>query len=441
MAILRCDPNVVGGDNNGSTWEDAYSSLQTAINAANVDDEVWVKEGTFSGATIALATGVLVYGGFNSALTGLGGTVAGRAWETDKTIIDGEDTRRCCQAVSTNGGWRLDGFHLDDGYDITDGGGGFYCFAGADTEGLCTLENLIFTGCSAGTSENGGGVAINGPSFPVALDNVQAITCVAQFGAGIHFNCSQTGATIKNCYCYNCTSQSHGGGMMILNGESIEDCEFDSNISGFHGGGLYCSDSTCTIKNIKSTGNDADARGGGIYTNAASIENCLVAGNDADDGGAGMTLYGDATITLNNATIADNTTESGLNVTGTTTVNAANCIVWGNPVELEEEDTATINITYSCVEGGASGTGNISTTPSFLGTGDDPYDLDSDSTCIDAGDGADAPTLDILGRARYDDENTSNTGTGTPAYTDMGCYEFQGAVTAPQSSIFMMCNF
>ncbi|NUP46915.1 MAG: hypothetical protein HOW97_06305 [Catenulispora sp.] len=35
---------------------------------------------------------------------------------------------------------------------------------------------------------------------------------------------------------------------------------------------------------------------------------------------------------------------------------------------------------------------------------------------------------DILGHARYDDTNTPNTGTGTPAFADRGAFEYQGVV-------------
>jgi predicted outer membrane repeat protein len=52
-------------------------------------------------------------------------------------------------------------------------------------------------------------------------------------------------------------------------------------------------------------------------------------------------------------------------------------------------------------------------------------ELTCSSTIIDAGDGSAAPSTDILGRSRVDSTCRSNTGTGTPNYTDIGAYERQ----------------
>jgi hypothetical protein len=62
----------------------------------------------------------------------------------------------------------------------------------------------------------------------------------------------------------------------------------------------------------------------------------------------------------------------------------------------------TTTATYSDVQGGYTGTGNI-----------------------DAADGDAAPELDIEGNPRVDDTATANTGVGTPSYADMGAYEYQ----------------
>lgn len=84
---------------------------------------------------------------------------------------------------------------------------------------------------------------------------------------------------------------------------------------------------------------------------------------------------------------------------------------------------------------GIDGGGNIDGTPDFtnsnsaagsdgiFATRDDGLRLGPDSLCLDAADGDTAPSTDILSHARVDINNVNDTGTGTPAYTDMGAYE------------------
>jgi hypothetical protein len=65
----------------------------------------------------------------------------------------------------------------------------------------------------------------------------------------------------------------------------------------------------------------------------------------------------------------------------------------------------------------------------YLAAASDSYEiydlrLGDGSVCRDAADGDAAPTMDILGNARYDVTTVTDTGTGTPTYADMGAYEY-----------------
>jgi hypothetical protein len=94
----------------------------------------------------------------------------------------------------------------------------------------------------------------------------------------------------------------------------------------------------------------------------------------------------------------------------------SNCIMYGNgPLEIE----GSFNISYSDIQGGYPGTGNISDTPCFISGTHSDYHLNPDSSlCIDAGNPA--PEFN-------DPEDPSNPGFALwPAlgdlHNDMGVY-------------------
>jgi hypothetical protein len=57
--------------------------------------------------------------------------------------------------------------------------------------------------------------------------------------------------------------------------------------------------------------------------------------------------------------------------------------------------------------------------------GHNPDDETERNPCIDAANGDDAPVTDFDGNPRVDDPQTTNTGSGSPGYVDMGAFEYQ----------------
>jgi hypothetical protein len=74
------------------------------------------------------------------------------------------------------------------------------------------------------------------------------------------------------------------------------------------------------------------------------------------------------------------------------------CIIWGNSSQLG----GAFNATYNCIQGGYSGTGNISDDPLFTYPDDNDFHLDPNSPCVDTGDPnfTDSNDKDIDGECR-----------------------------------------
>jgi predicted outer membrane repeat protein len=211
-----------------------------------------------------------------------------------------------------------------------------------------------------------------------------------------------------------------------------EDSSFSYNSSTTDvGGALYLGSSiTNTIKRGKFDNNTSFLNGGAIWSDGpATIKECLFTANESTTG-AGGAIYkfrapSSGQMDVINCTFNGNLSFSGGNaIDGDSTCVVKNGNVWNTSSGIN----TGVTVTYSNVEGGYTGTGNKNSNPLFCGVGDDPYDLCIGSPCIDCADAnAPAETTDILGRVRYDDPFTPNTGVGTPPYVDMGCYEYSGS--------------
>ena len=94
--------------------------------------------------------------------------------------------------------------------------------------------------------------------------------------------------------------------------------------------------------------------------------------------------------------------------------------------------SSTPLVTYSDIEGGYVGTGNINADPLFVDPTNGDFHLGQGSPCIDAGDNSapNLPLTDIDGKDRkIDDPAVVDTGNGTPPIVDMGADEFNAVQT------------
>jgi len=257
------------------------------------------------------------------------------------------------------------------------------------------------------------------------LSGFSVVNGDASFGGGIY--CVDASPTIVNNKIGSNTTSGYGGGI-YCNGSSstITDNTIINNIAGGYGGGIYCTGGTPRIENNVITNNRTNVYSGGGVRLAgsfpASFANNLIYGNKAATDGGGISANRDLTIL--NCTVCSNEADrygGGAGGASGCTLTITNSILWNNLAHLTDDQIygpGTVSVSYSDVEGGWPGTGNIDAYPEFVHLGFGDFHLTSISPCIDAGDNAapGLPSTDFEGDYRV-------FGLGTPT-VDMGVDEF-----------------
>jgi hypothetical protein len=329
----------------------------------------------------------------------------------------------------------------------------------------CTFSGNI---CGGGLAEGRGGGMYNGSNSPVIMGCTFSSNVAIGFqdytglGGGMcNYDTSQ--AAIIDC-AFVKNSGYQGGGMYNWSASpQVTDCTFVRNLAEPYlydtGAGVHNDGSSPIVTNCTFLGNGfemANAAGGMFNENGSDpvLSNCLFAGNQGLEAG-GVGNYSSAATIINSTfsgNRAGNIFAAGA-LWGSATV--ANSIFWGNTVDIQKEVGDVATVTYSNVQGGFTGTGNINIDPFFVrapdpgsdavwGTDDDDYGdlhLQDGSPCIDAADCTALPAdvhdldddgdtdepipYDLDGNPRIaDDPDTDDTGVGFPC-VDMGAFEFQ----------------
>ena len=431
--VYRVDADSGAGSPDGSTWANAFPTIQAAIDHAVAQGassgnpaELWVAEGTYTAAAhpvVTMAQYVHLYGGFAATETAR----SQRDWEANETIIDGENARGCIWTNSITS-TTLDGFTVTRGRD--DYGSGMHNYNSSPTVANCIFANNT-TGISGGgmfnnvssstvtdctfvdnSSTHGGGMD-NYNCSPVVTNCTFSGNTVSNLGGGM-VN-TESYPTVTNC-AFSLNAAAQGGGVHNLNSPSaaLMNCTFAENTA-TEGAGMYSNSSSATVTNCRFLNNAANVSAGGMFNEGSSINlvNCTFSGNTAGNGGC-MHNMGLTTVSAMNCTFAANRAVlGGLAYLYSGDTSFTNCIAWGNtPSGSHMDSLATFSATYSCIEGGSSGVGNIADDPLLVGADFGDTRLKPSSPCLNSGTSAGAPATDILGATRP-------LGTGV----DMGAYE------------------
>jgi CHRD domain/Bacterial Ig domain/Ig-like domain CHU_C associated/PKD-like domain len=354
---------------NGNSWATAYGNLQTGLAAATAGVEVWVAKGTYKPTNTTTRT---IYFNIPNNVIVYGGFAG-----TEDNLID----RNFRTNISILSG------------DI----------------GTLNLE----------TDNSYHVVVMNGSSASTVLDGFTITGGYANFDPKRVFNLPislPTTSTIET-----------GGGIVVQNAGSpmIANCIISQNAA-VMGGGLYVGDaSTPNILLCKIIGNQAGF-GSALYFQDGShgkVNNTLISGNK----GIGAVYNNTSNPMITNVTFGGNGGYNGGIFNANSQPVIKNSIIWGNSTPFN--DTQSI-ITYSTIQGGYAGTGNLSMNPKYISpmpdglapitTGD--YHLQASSLAIDRGDNG---TISLT-----DKDLDGNLRRFAGGRVDMGAYEFQGAATA-----------
>jgi len=202
----------------------------------------------------------------------------------------------------------------------------------------------------------------------------------------------------------------------VIDGFTIMNGHPTSSLS--YGVGIKCYNCRTTIRNCIIKNNSGVQWGAGIDVRGSIaqpvIVNSIFEDNNSSHAGSAVSVY-QTSATFTNCTFISNI--SFLSVVATpTTTSFTNCIFWNN-----DPGTISGNVTYSDVEGGYTGTGNIDIDPEFVDPDNGDFRLSSASDCIDAGNNLTTgiPNQDIEGKPRFIDGDGDLS-----AMVDMGTYEY-----------------
>ena len=226
-------------------------------------------------------------------------------------------------------------------------------------------------------------------------------------------------------------SNDRGGGMYnYYDSPTVTNCTFSENAAHF-GGGMFNHSSSPTVTNCTFLGNEGST-GGGMCNSSSSptVTNCTFSENAAHSGG-GMCNSSSSSPTVTNCTFSENAADDlggGMSNIDSSSPTVTNCIFWDDSAGIfgpeihNFSSSCSPTITYSIVEGGYTGTGNLNANPMFVSSTN--LSLQSSSPAVDAANGCVAPLTDKDANGRVDVVATDNSGLG-PA-VDMGAYEYQG---------------
>jgi hypothetical protein len=383
------------GNNDGTSWNNAYTFLQDALadaNSAKKPVEIRVAQGTYKPnqgflpikpagvsdrtkqpipavypadldemATFQLINGVTLKGGYAGVKEPDPNARDVKLYESTLSgDLSGND-------LDINDPCDL--FDVPDRYDNSD-----TVVTGSNTDATTVLDGFTITGGYFGAFTSGFGESlIGGTGMLISSGNPTLIDCT---------------------FTYNITA-NNGGGLLIYGDSNpiLLNCKFMRNYADGGGGIFNGRSSSPTLTNCIFYNNYALHEGGAMF-NAGSkpkLTNCTFRRNSVPDKaysvseGGGAMRNSNCNLVMANCTFIDNTAGCGAGIynENNSILKLTNCILWDgdNTIFNPRPDSSTTVIAYSDIQGGWPGEGNIDADPCFADPG---YWADADDPNIAA---------------------------------------------------------
>ena len=324
---LYVDATASGG--NGKSWTNAFSTLQSALDAALSGDEIWIADGTYTpltqlngsdvrSATFSMKSGVSIYGGFEGSEAAKTDRVAGF-----ETILSGDlgaigDISDNAYTVVYSDGVSnvlLDGITISDGNANGDMATGYWAFSGGGMYTMgssVSMSNVIISDNAAGGANGSGGGMANWMNSNITLTDTTFENNTATYTGGGLSNAMISSFTMTGGSLTGNISNGGGGGMYnwhITGAMLFDSVDFVDNISNGNvsevdsGGGAMNDECTdITFLNVDFISNEANGDdGGGMmnYMTSAVITGGSFVGNSALNYGGGLLnyMYSDSIVT------------------------------------------------------------------------------------------------------------------------------------------------
>ncbi|HTO15940.1 MAG TPA: T9SS type A sorting domain-containing protein [Edaphocola sp.] len=295
------------GAQNGTNWLNAFIDLQSALNAANLGDEIWVAKGTYiptqtiSGSTdnrdkaFVMKQGVPIYGGFNGTETSLNQrhTDSISLHVTNKTILSGDigvpndtsDNAYHVIIVSKLSNFKMEGFTIKHGNAtdsssvllngrkiFRDKGAGIY-----NDSTKATYKHIIIEDNLVWSVEDylGGGAGMFNYKSNVIIENARFQNNHAHNTNGGAMANESSAPEVSNTVFYNnyATGGDEGGGAInnsASSNGSFTNVIFENNMATNSGGAVYNDGSSPTFTNVIFLNNSAGDCGGGVDNDGTS---------------------------------------------------------------------------------------------------------------------------------------------------------------------------